>query len=212
MNEKIKSGILNILFAVVCTAVIISLAVSITVWCRPIYYFDLGYLGIPERSGIAEEICRLNYDALIDYNVIGGPDELQFPTLAMSETGRIHFEEVKDIFITMQWTGIIGGALIILAMFKWKENKWLHYTVFTTVGIAAAVLAAVIIDWQWAFTTMHKIFFNNDYWIFSAKTDPVIKILPDEFFMHCGLVIILLVVLAMAAFEIIYRKRRKHNG
>lgn len=212
MNRKLTSIILNILFAVVCTVVIISLAVSITVWLRPIYYFDIDYLNIPERSGIPAEICRLNYDVLIDYNIIGGPEKLQFPTLAMSETGRIHFEEVKDIFITMQWTGIIGGVLILLALLKWKEKDWLHYTVFTTVGIAAAVLAAVIIDWEWAFETMHKIFFNNDYWIFSAKTDPVIKILPDDFFMHCGLVIILLVVLAMAVFEIIYRKRSRHNG
>ena len=29
--------------------------------------------------------------------------------------------------------------------------------------------------------------FDNDYWLFNSKTDPVIKILPDEFFMHCGI-------------------------
>ena len=208
MSKKI----LNILFGLACAVIIICLAVSITVWFRPLYYFDIDYLQIPARSGIAAEICRMNYDVLIDYNVIGGPDTLQFPTLAMSETGRIHFEEVKDIFIAMQWIGIIGGLAIIAAFVFWKEKDWMHYSVLAAVGIAAVVLAAVIIDWQWAFETMHKIFFNNDYWLFSPKTDPVIRILPDEFFMHCGIMIILIVVLIMAAFEIIYRKRRKYNG
>ena len=112
----------------------------------------------------------------------------------------------------MQWIGIVGGAAIIAAFVFWKEKDWMHYSVLAALGIAAVVLAAVIIDWEWAFETMHGIFFNNDYWIFSPKTDPVIKILPDTFFMHCGLMIILIVVLIMAAFEIIYRKRRKNNG
>ena len=209
MNKQTTSKLINVAFGIACAIVVICLAVSITVWFRPLYYFDIDYLHIPQRTGIPAEICRLNYDVLIDYNVIGGPDKLQFPTFWMSETGRIHFEEVKEIFITMQWTGIIGGAAIIAALAFWKEKYWMHCSVLSAVGIAATVLAAVIIDWEWAFETMHKIFFNNDYWLFSAKTDPVILILPDEFFMHCGLMIIMLVVLTMAAFEIIYRKRRK---
>ena len=42
----------------------------------------------------------------------------------------------------------------------------------------------------------HKLFFDNDDWIFNPRTDPVIKILPDEFFMHCAIAIIAIVLLA----------------
>ena len=172
---------------------------------------DINILDIPQRSGVPAEICRLNYDVLIDYNVIGGPDKLEFPDFVMSETGEIHFEEVKDIFIPMQWIGILGGLAVAAAIIWWKEKSWMHYSVIITVGIALAVLAAVIIDWEWAFETMHGIFFNNDYWIFDYRTDPVITILPDTFFMHCGLAIIAIVVIVMAAFEIIYRKQKKEK-
>jgi len=212
MNGKIKNRFINIAFAAVCAVVVICLAVSITVWMRPIYYLDIDMLDIPERSGVPAETCRLNYDVLIDYNVIGGPDKLEFPDFPMSETGEIHFEEVKDIFIPMQWIGLIGGALVAAAIIWWKEKSWMHYSVIITVGIAAVVLAAVIINWEWAFETMHGIFFNNDYWIFDYRTDPVINILPDTFFMHCGIAIIIIVVTIMAGFEIYYRKRRKNNG
>ncbi|MBQ4649789.1 MAG: TIGR01906 family membrane protein [Firmicutes bacterium] len=211
MNDKVKKKVLNILFAAVCAVVVICLAVSITVWMRPIYYMDINILDIPQRSGVPAEICRLNYDVLIDYNVIGGPDKLEFPDFVMSETGEIHFEEVKDIFIPMQWIGILGGLAVAAAIIWWKEKSWMHYSVIITVGIALAVLAAVIIDWEWAFETMHGIFFNNDYWIFDYRTDPVITILPDTFFMHCGLAIIAIVVIVMAAFEIIYRKQKKEK-
>ncbi len=212
MNGKAVLKLLNIIFAAVCAATVISLAVSITVWFRPLYYLDIDFLDIPENSGIDKETCKLNYDVLIDYNVIGGPDELQFPTMEMSETGRIHFEEVKAIFIPMQWIGIIGSLWIIAVFFLWKEKEWLHISVLITVTIAAAVLAAVIINWEWAFETMHGILFDNDYWIFNSRTDPIIKILPDEFFMHCGIMIICIVVVVMVLFEVLYRKRKKKEG
>lgn len=40
----------------------------------------------------------------------------------------------------------------------------------------------------------HKIMFRNDYWLFDEALDPVIKILPDAFFFHCAVMIILLIL------------------
>ena len=82
-------------------------------------------------------------------------------------------------------------------------------TGFVTVAIAAAVLLAVVIDWEWAFEIMHSLLFDNDYWLFNPKTDPVIKILPDEFFMHCGIMIIGLTAAFTAGLEAIYRRKKK---
>ena len=59
---------------------------------------------------------------------------------------------------------------------------------------------------------MHKIFFRNDYWLFNPATDPIIKILPDTFFMHCGMMIVGIVLLINIIFEIVYRKKRKTYG
>ena len=77
----------------------------------PLYYFDIDYLDIPQSSSVSAELCRLNYDALIDYNVPGGSAKLMFPTMPMSESGRKHFEEVKDIFLAMQWVAVLGLAV-----------------------------------------------------------------------------------------------------
>ena len=196
--------------------VVICISVTITVVARPLYYFDIEYLEIPWRSGISAEACRLNYDTLIDYNLLGGDEELVFPTLKMSETGRIHFEEVKEIFINMQLVSIAGiVALIGFTLYikkKGPQNSillWMRYTFPVTMIVALAVGLAMAIDWQWAFTTMHEIFFDNDYWIFNAYTDPVIKILPEEFFFHCGILIVILTIAQIAILRVVFRRLTK---
>ena len=85
---KCGETIKNMLLGLAGTVVMICLAVSLTVWFRPLYYFDIDYLDIPQSSGVSAELCRLNYDALIDYNVPGGSAKLMFPTMPMSESGR----------------------------------------------------------------------------------------------------------------------------
>ena len=214
VNKKTKT--INLGVACLAMIVIICISVTITVLARPLYYFDIEYLEIPWRSGISAEACRLNYDTLIDYNLLGGDEELVFPTLKMSDTGRIHFEEVKEIFINMQIVSIAGiVALIGFTLYikkKGPQNSilfWMKYTFPVTMIVALAVGLAMAIDWQWAFTTMHEIFFDNDYWIFNAYTDPVIKILPEEFFFHCGILIVILTMAQIAILRVVYRRLTK---
>lgn len=200
--------------ALAATVIIISVSVTLTVLMRPIYYFDIEHLDIPQAAGVSAESCRLNYDTLIDYNLLGGEEELIFPTFPMSEKGKIHFEEVKNIFISMQIISIAGiVALITWALYLKRKNLrdpdhtlWMRFTGIVTLGIAAAVTAAIAVDWQWAFTAMHRMFFRNDYWIFDPALDPVIKILPEGFFMHCGISIVILTIIQIISLELIYRR------
>ena len=74
---------------------IIAAAVTITLNFRQLYYFDIDYLHIAETSGVDADTIKENYDILIDYNSMFNHDTLYFPDFAMSEHGRIHFEEVK---------------------------------------------------------------------------------------------------------------------
>ena len=208
MKDK-KYSAVDYILALLCTLTVVCLAVSITVWFRPLYYADIEFLDIPEKSGYSEEVCHNNYDVLIDYNVIGGTSELEFPDMEMSEHGRIHFEEVKRIFIFMQIEALAGTAVLASVYFRRKRKGWMHLTGFVSLAVAAAVLLAVVVDWEWAFETMHGLLFDNDYWLFNPQTDPVIKILPDRFFMHCGIMIIGLTAVLTAGLEILYRRKKK---
>lgn len=57
----------------------------------------------------------------------------------------------------------------------------------------------VAVNWERAFVLFHEIAFSNDYWLFDPVTDPVILILPDTFFLHCAVMILLLTAAGAAA-------------
>lgn len=205
---------LNILLALALTLFIISAAVVVTLNFRPLYYLDVDLLHITETSGLPRAEILENYNTLIDYNSIFGTKELAFPTLAMSETGRIHFEEVKNVFTFFEITLIVSGVLVLAGVIyrHFKKNPgYLLLSGILTVALPLVLGILIALNWQTVFVLFHKIVFRNDYWIFDAATDPVITILPDAFFMHCALLILALVVLGSVVCLLLYRHFKKHS-
>ena len=178
--------------ALILTLAIIGISVVGTLAFRPLYYHDMKTLGIPEYTGLSEEVIRENYDVLIDYNMAWEDGVLEFPTLPMSETGKIHFEEVKEIFDIFKYLAVFGSVLGIVGivfMAKRKEYRYLKMTAIVSCGLPVVLGILVALFWDKVFVIFHKLFFDNDYWIFDYRTDPIILLLPDEFFMHCALLI-----------------------
>lgn len=209
IQNKIWDFLCDVETAIVLFLFILSFAVTFTLNFRPLYYMDIELLGIEERSGISKEEIKENYDVLIDYNSMFNDDELEFPTLAMSVTGKIHFEEVKEIFVGFQTTALVTAILSLVSIFeqrKRKPKRYLKYAGIITVLIPALLGAAMAINWDRAFVIFHKIAFDNDYWIFDATTDPVITILPDTFFLHCAAMILGLVVAGSVLCLVLYAR------
>ncbi len=189
----------NVLLALVGFLFLTSLSVTLVLNFRGLYYFDIDYLNLAEETGYSEEVIRENYDALIDYNLITNTDEaLTLPDFPVSETGGIHFQEVKQIFVAVQILGILTG-IVFLVVF-WARRRLRDYgslkliPVFS-IAIPAVLGIAIAVNWDAVFVEFHEIFFQNDYWLFNPATDPVILILPDEFFAHCAVAILILMVI-----------------
>lgn len=111
---------------VVCL-LIISFSVTLTLNFRPLYYADIQNLHITELSGREEKDIRSNYDALIDYNSLFNHQPLKFPTCAMSESGRIHFEEVKKIFDFFGQLFMFYIFSFIKTTFRLNFRKYIWY-------------------------------------------------------------------------------------
>lgn len=201
----IVAGILLFLFAV-------SVSVTFILHLRAIYYADISLLHIPENSGYSVDVIRRNYDVLIDYNTIGFKGALQFPDLAMSESGRIHFEEVKRVFDLFGYMAIIlTPVCIAIFIIARKLHSALCLLIGGILGLAVPVVLAVLtaISWDTFFVKFHQLVFRNDFWIFDWRTDPVILILPDTFFLHCAILIFALVFLLSIVMLLLYRVSRK---
>jgi integral membrane protein (TIGR01906 family) len=192
------------------------LSVVLTLNLRPLYYFDMRYQQLSQTTGLSETVIRQNYDTLIDYNLLTkGVKTLNFPDFTMSEQGRTHFAEVKQIFTVIQIMCLITGILWIVLLFrKRKRHDWgsLKLTSILTLAVPLILGLLAAMNWNVFFVTFHRIFFRNNYWIFNPATDPVINILPDVYFLHCAVAILLFLLLGCLLTGLLYRRLSRRNG
>lgn len=117
--------------------------------------------------------------------------------MPMSKEGRIHFEEVKRIFDAIEIICIITLILsccLVTGQLRKHDLRFLKSASAITILLPSTVGILTAVNWEAAFIMFHKIMFRNDYWLFDEALDPVIKILPDAFFFHCAIMIILLIL------------------
>lgn len=203
----------DIFLAIMLMLFFISLAVVVTVFFKELYYLDINYLGIDLTSGMSVEAIKKNYDVLISYQSIFYQGSLNLPDFVMSSNGRIHFEEVKKIFEAIQITMVVSGLAalpLLIKRFKEKEYRFLKLTGSITIIVPAMIGFVAALDFDSAFVMFHQIVFRNDFWIFDYRSDPVIKILPEAFFMHCFIMIVIIVI-GLATICLLYYRHKQRQ-
>jgi integral membrane protein (TIGR01906 family) len=199
--KKKKCTVSDIMTAFLLTVFLLSFAVTFTLNFRPFYYFNITRLDIPAASGLSVEEIKENYDALISYNSIFSNKPLVLPSFPISEGGRIHFAEVKRIFVAIQglmFVTLAGCVAICIRKLRRRRTSFLKLGAVCSLVLPLAIGALIAMNWDRFFVLFHEVFFDNDFWIFGSKTDPVINILPDAFFLQCAVMILTLQVIGSA--------------
>ncbi len=204
---------INVIFSVIFSVLIISTIVKFTVGFKQLYYFDIDYLNIPTLSGLSKEDIKKNYDYMIDYNLDKDKKEFELPSIKSSENGKIHFE-VRDIFQILNKIFNISLVLSVIGLVINILNKNIEFLKITSralILIPLILILPIVVNFDGSFVLFHKIMFNNDYWIFDPNLDPVINILPEEFFFHAGLMILILTIIASSTNYLIYRLLKREH-
>lgn len=202
----------DILTAISLMFFFITLAIVFTIFFKPLYYSDVHRLGIDIATGIDKEVIKHNYDVLINYQSIFYQGALQLPDFTMSTGGRIHFAEVKRIFEVIQIIMMISGVSSIVLVYqqiKNKEYRFLRLTGILTIAVPSIIGVMAMMNFDAAFIIFHKLVFRNEYWIFDYQSDPIISILPQDFFMHCFIMIIVVIIVLSLICIFIYRYKQK---
>ncbi len=177
-----------------------------------LYRLEIDFLNIPERSGLSKEVILENYNAVISFLSPFNFDEFSLPSLAFSENGAFHFLEVKYILIGFYILGLVSAVMLYFMIKRTSQKD--KPTLYAASGITTLVLPIVLmssfaINFDRAFVLFHEIFFSNDYWIFDYRIDPIITILPAEFFMHCGIVIAFCFIATAVLFFVLARRNSR---
>ena len=77
-------------------------------------------------------------------------------------------------------------------------------------GALCVVGALAAADFDRAFTVFHSVFFpGKDNWIFDQRADPIIGLMPEEFFRNCAILILALLISAATVIIIADLRKKK---
>ena len=206
---KLLKKVMNFVVDTFYAVSIISMSVLAILNITSVYKYVIDRYELTKYTGLSADILMDNYKRTIYYVQNPFIKELNFNSLTMSDFGRIHFYEVKRIFIALYVFMIAFIIIMIIKVFTNRNNdlskkliKRLNSSGNIIALIFIAVSAVALVDFSKAFVFFHKIFFSNDYWIFDPKIDPIINALPEELFMIEFILIVALLILFTVAIKV----------
>lgn len=203
-----ESKVLNVIFSVLTALLVLTGSVAVPLLCRPFYYAHIEAFQLTQYGVTVEQIKRA-YNEMMDF-CLGLRPDFAVGELVFSQSGMEHFVDVKKLFLLDLW--VLGGCLLLLiALLVVCRKKNLRSaplagrgpgfwgaiglgTTFLVVGALAAL------DFDRAFVVFHAVFFpGKTNWVFDWRLDPIILLLPQDFFMNCAILILALVLVWCAA-------------
>ena len=211
----------TILFGICCVLFVWTFALSVPIYCRFIYYSKINE--ISTESGYSAQTIKESYDDVLNYLTLH--KEFGTGELACSDSAKEHFADCQKLFDLN--LGLLVGSvvciviLIVLAATKkitlkklGKFNVWFYSAI---VAILAPLLFGIVaaIDFDGAFVLFHHILFpGKTNWLFDPNVDQIINILPESYFLSCGIAVfatILAIVVGVAIWEIVCARKIKSD-
>lgn len=194
-------------------------SIAWVVLLRPFYYVQIGPLGVCQASGLTAAQARAAYSDVMDY-CLGLRPDFAAGVLPFSQEGASHFADVRVLFLLdIRLLAVSLAALLALYLLRRQKGMALcrfggrgpgFWAACGLGGLFVIVGGLAALDFDRAFTVFHTIFFpGKDNWLFDPMTDPVILILPEEFFRNCALLILAGLLLACGVLIAADLRRRR---
>lgn len=194
---------------------LLSLSILLTIYLAWFLYpQEISWLHLTSRVPFQPQTIQHNFNVLMDYLTNPLNQALEMPDFPSSASGIHHFAVVKGLFHLAQ-----GVAIVTLPIFYlfWKQVIQKGFLSLYRRGLLIMLslplvlgLVGVFIGFEQFFTLFHQILFvGDDTWLFDPAKDPVILILPEDFFLHAFLLFFCLYELI---FEFMYLQSRKTNS
>ncbi|HAT4356520.1 TIGR01906 family membrane protein [Clostridium perfringens] len=186
-------------------SIVITLNISPLLYKIFLYFSKIDYL-----YGMNKESILNDYSKIILYFNSLSKDYLSFDNFKMSITGKIHFLEVKQIFSVIY---LILLICLFVGIFFTIIVKKLDYQVplltlniffYESLLFFCLLFFCLYLNFSKVFIYFHKIFFKNNYWLFDSIKDPIIKFLPESYFLFLTIFTLILLIFFSIVSKIVY--------
>ena len=183
---------------------IIALSITLTIFLAiPLFFGEIFWYQLTDLVQMTAGKIWHNFLILMNYLINPLETKLSMPDFPSSASGLHHFAEVKNLFMFVFFLTVILIPFIIRFM---KENLSLvfHNALRVVMLFPLAIgIIAWLIGFDHFFVAFHEVLFRDNSWLFDPATDPIISVLPEQFFMHSFLIFLLIYELI---FFVIYRR------
>lgn len=157
--------------------------------------YDLDYYmnsfeenGVYETTGkTPEELEKISKDIIL---YLKGSDDSALDS-HFNQREIHHMEDVLGLFDLARVIKLVSSLLTLGIIFYFLSRekaglmgKWILFGLFANHFILLILGILVATDFTKYFTVFHEIFFTNDLWILDPKTDLMIQMLPEPFFIN----------------------------
>ena len=188
---------LSVLCMICVCLFLLTASISLPIYIRPFYYAHIEWYDLPERSGFTEIEIRQAYDEVLDYLTLPGKG---FGTgvMAISHEAEHHFADCRVLFeLNAAILTVSGAVLAVLFLLRKRfggyrlgRHSAAFWAALLSVTAPMIIGALAAIDFDRAFVIFHSIFFpGKTNWIFDWYADQIIRVLPQEFFRNCAILI-----------------------
>ena len=177
---------------------LLATAILLTIYLAWLLYpMEISYFNLPDKVHLKAETIQYNFNILMNYLTNPFSQKLAMPDFRSSAAGLHHFLAVKYLFHLAQAVFILTLPALIFFIQKVVKKGFLalYQRNLLTLSLLPFVMICLagLIGFNSFFTLFHQVLFVGDNtWLFDPAKDPVIWILPEEFFMHAFILFALL--------------------
>ncbi len=181
----------------------------------------------PERTGLAAE----EYPAMGSMTAAFLTGTGRFQMSRTGENGEeilyfhddeeAHMEDVRGLIrldTAVMRCALAAAALLLGAGILLRDarafGRGILRGLWILLGVLAVFLAWALADFEGLFVTFHRVSFTNDGWLLDPRTDLLIRLMPESFFMRLGirgLMRALAMPAALAAAAVFLLRKRKNT-
>lgn len=204
-----ESRLLTVFLTAAGVFLLLSAAIASPILIRPFYYAQIEPLALCEETGFSKEQIKTAYNEMLDY-CLGIRDDFSTGELKWSESGKSHFTDCRTLFLLDLRVLCVSACAVLILLSAAHFMKLrpariasrgpMFWTGSLLGGGFLLIGALAAIDFDRAFVVFHSLFFpGKDNWLFDPRTDEIILILPESFFMHCAILILGILLAGCAA-------------
>ena len=216
------SKLLSLFTGVFTALLVLSASIAVPLLCRPFYYAHIEALNLDGYTGLSVEQIKEAFDQVMDY-CLGLRPDFAAGVLPFSESGASHFADVRVLFLLDLWVAVISLAALVILFIISRRKKLTPAPLlghgpgfWAAIGLGGLFLIVgglAATNFERAFLIFHSLFFpGKTNWLFDWRTDPIILLLPEDFFRNCAILILALLIfwcVILIAADLLAQRRRK---